>query len=143
MAFEPVYAVWDYYDGPRSGIAAFCGQPHHYDCEWSESKQDYSETFLLTPIDEDTLALAIEQSSIWRGWEDAFHRGDVPLASHPGQLGSRGRYAELGAILKAHIRGSSAKQFRARPVFRSIPGPESMPLGVIHELEVEWTGVGV
>jgi hypothetical protein len=40
IAFEQVYAVWDYHDGPRSGIAAYLGQPHHYQCEWDKLADD-------------------------------------------------------------------------------------------------------
>jgi hypothetical protein len=86
VAFERVYTVCDYYDGPRSGIATFSGQPHHYHCEWNESKNDYANTFVLTPIDEDTLALAMEQWSIWREWEAAFHRGGVPQSTRPARI---------------------------------------------------------
>jgi hypothetical protein len=141
VAFERVYTVWDYYDGPRSGIASFSGQPHHYDCEWSENKQDYGDTFVLTPIDQDTLALGMEQWSIWREWEDAFHRGEAPQSTHPGLTGSHSRYAELDATLKARIPTQSVQQKRARGVFRAIPVQEDSPPGVMRELEVEWTDV--
>lgn len=142
VAFERVFTVWDYYDGPRSGIAIFSGQPHHYDCEWNESKQDYGDTFVLTPVDHETLAVAMEQWSIWREWEDAFHRGEVPQSTHPGLPGAHARYAELGAILKARIPKQSARQRRAHGTFRAMPVQEESPPGVIHELEVEWTDVG-
>lgn len=131
MAFETVYTVRDYYDG----------QPHHYHCEWNESKQDYADTFVLTPIDQDTLAVAMEQWSIWREWQDAFKRGDVPQSTHPGLPGSHGRYAELETTLQARIPAQSANQRRARGVFRSVSVPENAPPGIIHELEVEWTDV--
>ena len=142
MAFERVYTVWDYYDGPRSGIAAFSGQPHYYDCEWNDKKQDYDDTFLLTPVDQDTLALAMEQWSIWRDWEDAFHRGDVLQSTHPGIPGAHARYAELEANLKARIPAQSAQQRRACGVFRAMPVQEDSPPGVLRELEVEWTDAG-
>lgn len=90
MAFERVYTVWDYYDGPRSGIAEYRGQPHHYNCEWNETKDDYAATFVLTPIDQQTLTLAMEQWAIWRQWQDAFHRGEVPQSTHRSQLAIRG-----------------------------------------------------
>src|SRR2546430_8411304 len=72
MSFERVYTVNDYYDGPRSGIADHGGQPYYYDCEWDEEADDYADIFILTPVDSDTLALALEQWAIWREWEDAY-----------------------------------------------------------------------
>ena len=29
---EPVYMVWDRYDGPRTGIASFQGSSHYFAC---------------------------------------------------------------------------------------------------------------
>ena len=97
---------------------------------------------MLTPIDPDTLALAMEQWSIWREWEEAFHRGDVPQSTHPGLPGSHGRYTELEATLKARIPAQSQKQWRAHGFFRAMPVQEDSPPGVLRELEVEWTDVG-
>jgi hypothetical protein len=142
MAFEHVYTVWDYYDGPRSGIAAYSGEPHHYDCEWNDAKSDYSETFILTPIDTETLTLAMEQELIWREWEAAFHLGSVPQSTHPGLPGSHPRYAELEATLKARISALLVPHKRANAVFRAKEGQADAPSGVLRELEVEWTDIG-
>jgi hypothetical protein len=142
MAFERVYTVWDYYDGPRSGIAGYDGTPHSYNCEWNKGKQDYADTFVLMPVDPDTFALAMEQWSIWREWEDAFHRGDVPQSTHPGLPGSHPRYAELEAILKERISAQSGPRRRFRAVFRSLAARDDVPPGVIGDLdEVEWMEV--
>jgi hypothetical protein len=143
MAFERVYTVWDYYDGPRSGIATYSGLPHYYSCEWNEGKGDYGDTFVLTPIDQDTFALAMEQWAIWRAWEDAFHRGEVPQSTHPELPGSHPRYAELEAILKPRISSLTNLHRRASAVFRSLlPTQVEAAAGQIQELEVEWTDIG-
>lgn len=133
MAFERVYTVKEYYDGPRSGIADYCGQPHHYQCEWDEARHDYAESFLLAPVDQETLTLAMEQWTIWEGWEAAFRRGEVPELTHPGRAGTNPRYAELEATLTARTSLQPAHAIRARPVFREP--------GVTWESEVEWTEV--
>jgi hypothetical protein len=137
VAFERVYTVRDYYDGPRSGIAEYCGQPHHYCCEWDESKSDYAETFVLVPVDEETLTLAMEQWAIWLEWEAAFHRGEVPQSTHPGLAGTNPRYAELEAGLAARTSGQSTQVKRAHAVFREPCQANLSPC----ELEVEWTKV--
>jgi hypothetical protein len=133
MVFERVYTVWDYYDGERSGIAEYCGQPHHFRCEWNEAKYDYADTFVLTPIDQETLTLAMEQSAIWRECEAAFHRGEAPKSTHPGLAGTNPRYAELDATLTARTSLQPTQAIRARPVFREP--------GATWESEVEWTAV--
>jgi hypothetical protein len=58
--FEEVFTVTDYYDGPRQGIANFCGQPHFYDCIFSEAKQDFTNLYRLTPVAPDLFRLAME-----------------------------------------------------------------------------------
>lgn len=139
MAFERIYTVWDYYDGPRSGIATYLGQPHHYDCEWDEVADDYANRFLLTPIDDEALALALEQWKIWREWEHRFHRGEVSQSTHPALPGQHSRYEELGVTLKAYIAASSGSRIRARAIFRA--QSSQTPPGVMRELEVEWSDV--
>jgi hypothetical protein len=67
--YERVYTVVDYYDGPRKGIADYKGKPHLYECMFDESKDNYSERFLLAPLD------AMEDWAIWQRWELANHTG--------------------------------------------------------------------
>jgi hypothetical protein len=138
MAFERVYTVWDYYDGPRTGIADYCGQPHHYRCEWNDAKNDYANTFVLTPVDQETFNLAMEQWAIWRDWENAFHRGEVAQSTHSGLAKTKTRYTELEATLTARISSEPAPSKRARAVFQT-PDQANLPPGVIREEEAEWT----
>jgi hypothetical protein len=138
MAFERVYTVWDYHDSPRSGIADYLGKPHYYECEWDAGTDDYSDTFSLKPVDEKTLALALEQWSIWRNWEFAFHRGEKRQETHPKLPGQSKRYAELDAELEARLARLTPEikvygNFRARSDQPEIPGH------AMRELEVEWT----
>lgn len=119
MAFERVFTVDDYYDGARSGIASYQGQPHHYLCEWDESRGDYSDTFRLTPIDEETFSLAMEQWSIWEHWEAAFRRGEVAQSTHPALPGSNPRYAELQRSIEARLASRPAIRERKYGTFRS------------------------
>jgi hypothetical protein len=139
MAFERVFTVWDYYDGPRSGIAEFLGQPHYYVCEWNAALNDYAETFILTPVDDETLSLALEQWAIWQEWDSARHRGVVSQSTHPALPGVHPRYAELEALLKARISLPSTDSHRVRAIFQARSGQASTPPGVLRDLEVEWS----
>ena len=138
MPFERVYTVHNYYDGPRSGVADYLGRTHHYSCEWDDGADDYAETFALVEIDGDAVSLALEQWAIWRQWEYAFHRGEVPQGTHPGLPGNDLRYAQLQTAIQSRIANTLAKRTRARGIFRVDPdGPET-PKGVMRELQVEW-----
>jgi hypothetical protein len=139
MAFERVYTIWGYWDGPRTGLADYRGRAHHYQCEWSHAEDDYGDVFALTPVDHETLALAMEQWSIWREWELAFHRGEVPQSTHPGMEGTHPRYSDLEARIQAALSAKHVQSLRAVASFRVRPGEPNPPPGVMRELEVEWT----
>lgn len=49
MGYERVYAVWDLYDGVRTGIADLEGMPHYFASQLDESADDYADSFKLYP----------------------------------------------------------------------------------------------
>jgi hypothetical protein len=105
METERVYAVWDYYDGIRSGIADYLGKPHYFEQDWDTCGWDeYPLTFLLKPITQVILADALEQWEIFCRWEEEFHRGEVSPDSHPHLPGQDARYQELEERLQAAIK---------------------------------------
>jgi hypothetical protein len=77
--FERVYTVWNYFDGPREGIADYRGQPHHDLCEWNNERDDYGDAFTLCRVDSETMDLVVEQWKIWRTWETAFLRAQYRM----------------------------------------------------------------
>jgi hypothetical protein len=139
MAFEHVYTVWDYWDGPRSGLANLFGEAHAYSCKWDEVEDDYTDRFLLTPIDPETLSLAVEQWAIWRKWESEFHEGRVAESAHPRLPGQNSRYAELEVLIKATL--TAQPRWHAIATFRARPNQATRPRGVLSEMEVEWKNV--
>ena len=70
MVFEVVY-TYEWYDGPRQGVAKLEGTPHLFQSEWRDGEDMDADTFLLMPIEPDTFALVLEDWSIWRRWETA------------------------------------------------------------------------
>jgi hypothetical protein len=60
LEYETVYTVLDYWDGIRTGIADFHGAPHYYERPFDEARDNWADNFLLKPIDEETLRLALE-----------------------------------------------------------------------------------
>ena len=94
---ERVHAVWDYYDGPREGIADFQGKPHVFKCHFSEAADGWTDLFWLMEIDQQLFQLAIEQHVIFRRWKTEFELGNVLIDSHPAMPADRARYDELRA----------------------------------------------
>ena len=135
--FEAVHSVWDYYDGPRSGIAAVGGELCHFSCEWDEAADDWAEHFALRRLNAELLILADEREMIWRAWDGAFHRGEVASSTHPGLPGQNARYAALTAKLDDII-ASIPCSGMARATFRASPGQPQKPSGMLRDLEVEW-----
>jgi hypothetical protein len=138
LTFEPVHTVWDYFDGPRTGLADYCGCPHYFVCIFDSGADDYSDAFTLAPIDDETFALALKQWTIWREWETAFHRGAVAQDSHPGVKGNNPTYDDYEAELQKRLANTSRLPSPLRATFRAISGNETMPKGMMRPLEVSW-----
>jgi len=136
---EKVHAVWEYYDGPRTGIADYRGHPHYFTCSWDPSSDDYSSTFALSPIKPETLALAMEQWALWREWEVAFHSGQASSESHPGRGGRNKRYDELQQLLQLHLDALPSASLMLHASFQPLPDIAETPVGVMRELQVEWS----
>ena len=136
MNVEPVYSVWDYYDGIESGVAGYRGSPHYFERDWSEEKQAELSTFTLIPISENELAEVVERERIFREWEAKFYQGEVDVDTHPGAEGQGSSYFELQRTFKA--RASQAPLRLSTPEFSALPGQEERPKGVMARLQVVW-----
>src|SRR6267378_8317239 len=93
--YERVFTVTEYYDGPRKGIANFLGVPHLYECLFDEAKGNFSDQFLLTPIDTQTFQLAMED------WNICMRQRNAPSAREASVM-------KWGNERKAHAWESSA-----------------------------------
>lgn len=141
MQFERVYMVWDFYDGARSGLACFGGEPHYFDCEFDHVHAEYTDIYQLWPIDQQLLALATEQWRIYESWERRFHSGEVPETTHPGHRGQNARYDDLEDEIDRRLSFLSAPACRARGEFRARVGQPDPPPGCAAEMEVQWIAV--
>jgi hypothetical protein len=135
--FERVFAVTDYYDGPREGIADFQGEPHFFECTFNEAKDDYTELFRLTPLDAEAFRLAMEDWNIWRRRELAFHTGEADISTHPALPREAGRHEELKRVLEKSLVTNLGKAFTKVGRFEVI-GEPSLPKGVLRPLQVKW-----
>jgi hypothetical protein len=136
--YELVFTVTDYYDGPRKGIANYQGKPHLYDCIFDAAADDYSESFLLTPLDSELFRLAMEDWEIWQRWESAFHQGKADKDTHPALPSESSRHVELKQILDKVLVTDPRKAFTRIGQF-IVLGKPNLPPGVIRPLQVEWS----
>jgi hypothetical protein len=116
MAWDRVYTVNDYYDGPRLGIADVDGVPHIYEAEFDHSSDEYGDTFFVSPVDESLFALVLEDWEIWLRWNSAFKRGEASVESHPALSEDRERHEALKIAIGDCLRvdRAQAKYLRAR-----------------------------
>ena len=133
---EIVFTVTDYYDGPLNGIANFLGKPHFYERIFDSARDDYSDMYRLTPIDDRTFQLAKEAWDIWRRWESAFHTGKARMEAHPVLPGDTARHGELKFMLDEALQ-SSPKALIQTGKF-SLLGESKMPRGE-RKFQVKWT----
>ena len=91
--FETVHTMTGYYDGPREGIADFCGVPHVYESMYADVADKpgvANDVFRLSSVTPEVFELALEAWAIWLRWETAFHRGELtPDDAHPALLVDR------------------------------------------------------
>ena len=139
-SFEAVHAVNDYWDGPREGVANLRGQPHHYKCVFSQEDDDWTDLFVLSPIDQDTFVLEMEAWGIWCRWITAFNEGRVDQSSHPALPEDRSRREAIQEQLEpryAKVRST----LKMRGLFRVRTDMEKGEDGR-HPVEVQWTLLG-
>lgn len=135
---EIVHTMTVYYDGPRGGIAEYHGKPHAYTSLWDEAADNWSDIFLLQPVDEETLHLAMEDWGIWCRWERAFHSGQTTKNTHPALPDERARHNELSAILSPRLQIDPKQAIRARGRFE-IRTPAQPGITSTVELVVVWS----
>lgn len=132
---DRILTVHDYYDGPRLGIAEHNGIPHIYEAEFDYNADEYAETYFLSPIAEDLLALILEDWQIWLRWDKEFKAGRVDRETHPALPSDRANHERLASLIGDRLKTDplSRKRYKAH-FFRSGPGPISTWYGA----RVEW-----
>ncbi|WP_150119747.1 hypothetical protein [Collimonas pratensis] len=129
-----VLTVNDFYDGPRRGVAEFNGVPHIYEAEFDHSSDEYGDTYFLSPIESNLLALVIEDWEIWTRWQVKFKKGEVSIDSHPALPEDRSRHEMLKHALDGRLETDPACRIYVRGRFW-----QSEPEGNWDGTAVEWT----
>lgn len=98
---EKVYVENSWYDGPRQGVADINGAPHRFSSLFDEKGDEYLGTFLVWPIDKNSLALEIEQWEIFVAWNSLYEIGKAEVDSHPGNVGVDERWDAIELLLSS------------------------------------------
>lgn len=146
--FEPVYTVNDYWDGPRNGVAAYCGTPHVYQSLFLIDEDEWdAERFRLGPIAPEDFALVLEDWAIWRRFESAYKKGDVKWSGNESEWAALPqelpRHRELADRVKAALRVNPLQALLAVGEFRAPPHSVPEAVGVMRPLMVKWTPVEI
>ena len=137
-AYEPLLMVWDYYDGPRSGVAMFEGKPHYFESKFNEEIDNYQLWFSLYLVSNSFVETARRQWGIYREWEYKFHKGEESTDNHPGKRGVDQTYDELEDRIQAELRTLEKRPGKYLADFRTIAGQEGLPKGMMRNLEAQW-----
>ena len=119
-------------------LTHYLGKPHLYECLFDEAKGNFSDQFLLTPIDIETFQLAMEDWSIWQRFEIAFHTGKADISTHPALPPEAERHGELKRILDRTLLTNPQKSVTKVGRFEPL-GEQTLPIGVLRALQVQWT----
>ena len=129
---EQVLTVGYYWDGPKTGVAKFNGEPHAYECIFDDRLDEWSSFYFLYTIDPATLQLVMEKWQIWLRWEEAHHTGQTTISTHPALPADRPRFMELKGILNSKLEVSASSEFAAHAEFvRLGPPGASGPWSVV------------
>ena len=136
--YEKVSTVLDYYDGILTGVADYNGKPHFFECIFDKEEGRWIDTYLLSPIDSETLQLALEDWDIWLRWEAAFYAGQVKEDSEGALPEDRERHAQLKEILDQRLVINPENALKAKGDFRPV-GERPKNYHGFGSLEVKWS----
>jgi hypothetical protein len=133
MMWERVYTVNEFWDGPRLGVADVGGLPHIYQSPFDSVLQDFSDFFLVSPIDAELLDLVLEDWGIWTRWCTAFEAGVTTQETHPALAEERAEHEEITSLIGKRLAVNPTTSRRVTAEFRIVrPGWSG--------LEVQWSG---
>jgi hypothetical protein len=130
-AWSRIIEIRDFHDCPRSGITTFRGQPHAFECIFSDEMDDFTDRFLLMEIDVELTQAAVERQGLFLRWRAKMRRGEVPRSYElPLVLPEdRERHQQLAAFIGDRLRPVPEKSVIVRGQMRRF-GREHEDFGV-------------
>jgi len=135
---EIVYSVFDYWDGPRSGVADFYGKPHFYQGIFDEVADEWSDVYHLSPVVEGVVPLTAEEWQDWYWWKHDFGQGKALVAERPDIYA---RYAPIEGMLFQAFTNSPVTTMEAVGKFEKFTDPSAL-LQTVPLWRVHWLPLG-
>ena len=142
VAYERVYSISDYWDGPRAGAADHGGAPHIFRSVWRAAEDDWDQSrYFLHPISPEEAQWEAESWAIWRRFAGQYRGRQAPAPENPADWGALpadlDRHRELQRLLAGVRKVEQADCIVAAGSFQAI---ERSPAGFVAPLlEVEWS----
>jgi len=111
---------FDWYDGPRSGIATYNGRPHYFESQWADIDHVDEDWFKLSPVSQEVFELELEREHLWSKYATANKLGTVGAEHHPFLPVDRQRGEELIQILEKVLRIDEAYHLIGKAEFIAI-----------------------
>jgi hypothetical protein len=127
---------FDWYDGPRSGVADYDGRPHYFESQWADIDHIDKDWFKLSPISQEVFELELERERLWRKYAEASTIGIVGPEHHPFLPADRPRGEELLQLLKKALTIGEEQHLIGRAEFVSIDEQTRQTTGA--EMIVKW-----
>ncbi|NOU82663.1 hypothetical protein GC101_27760 [Paenibacillus sp. LMG 31459] len=94
-AFQSVYFITDWWDGPKSGFADFNGTVHCFERVFDKVNDDWSDLYLLRPVSTEEYSLQIESYKLFLDWIN----DKSSTRPHPSSDKDNKRYHEVEQLL--------------------------------------------
>ncbi|MDR1911839.1 MAG: hypothetical protein LBQ52_05785 [Helicobacteraceae bacterium] len=80
---DRVYCVLNYWDGIVSGVAGYRGEKYYFERIFDDLKDDWSDEYNLTYLNDDIFLLELENWRYWRLWKTRWSKDEIPKIPHP------------------------------------------------------------
>lgn len=133
--------TYEWYDGPRSGVASYQGQPYYYESQWADVYNREEDWFKLSPIRSSVFEQEIERWELWRNWKAAYDAGLAGIESHPYLPADRARGEALSQLLDSVLQLDDTNFLTAQAKF--IPASLEQCQQLKISMFVQWTALAV
>jgi hypothetical protein len=127
---------YDWYDGPRSGVADYEGKPYFFVSQWIDVYTQKEDWFKLSPISQEIFELELERWKLWTNYQAANQAGLVGNEYHPYLPSDRLRGEALTQMLEKQLVIDEANCLIAQAIFIPLDVQTMQAMQV--EMIVKW-----